>query len=33
MLPLRSARALGFEMAMGNKVDVHDTLLPEGYMF
>jgi hypothetical protein len=30
---LRNAHAVGFEMAMGNKIDVHDTLLPEGYMF
>lgn len=30
---LRNAHAVGFEMSMGKKVDIHDTLLPEGYRF
>lgn len=30
---IRNAHAVGFEMALGNKIDIHDTLLPEGYRF
>lgn len=30
---MRHAHAIGFEMAQGNKVDLHDSLLPEGYLF
>jgi Cupin-like domain len=30
---VRQAHAVGFEVAIGNRVDLHDTLLPEGYLF
>jgi hypothetical protein len=30
---LRNAHAVGFEMAMGKQVNIHDTLLPDGYRF
>ena len=30
---LRNAHVLAFDTAMGKKIDIHDTLLPEGYRF